>query len=289
MPDSRRTTAATTAPAEEPVHRSSPACRLALAAVVASVLLTDALSAAVTKPPPATPAHSAPAAGAPSLRDSLRTDPLVRAGRLPNGLRYFIRYNARPEHRVALRLAVDAGSNLETDDQQGLAHFLEHMNFNGSAHFQPDQLVEYLQSIGLRFGADANAYTSFDETVYMLDVPTDRDTLLERGLDALSDFAGRATLTDTEIDKERGVVLEEWRLGQGAGERISRQQYPVIFHGSKYAERIPIGLPEIIEKAPHERLRAFYRDWYTPDRMAVVAVGDIDPAKMERLIRTDFG
>src|SRR5207244_5887471 len=120
--------------------------------------------------------------------------------------------------RVARRLAGDAGSNLETDDQQGLAHFLEHMNFNGSAHFQPDQLVEYLQSIGLRFGADANAYTSFDETVYMLDVPTDRDTLLDRGLDALSDFAGRAALSDSEVTKERGVVLEEWRLGRGGDE-----------------------------------------------------------------------
>jgi zinc protease len=224
-----------------------------------------------------------------SLQDTLRLDARVRTGVLPNGLRYFIRANHKPEARVALRLAVNVGSTAETDDQRGLAHFNEHMNFNGSAHFKPDELVAYLQSIGLRFGADANAYTSFDETVYSLDVPTDRDSLLDRGVTALSDFAGRATLTDREIDKERGVVLEEWRLGLGSGERIQRQQLPVVFHGSRYADRLPIGLPEVIEKAPHDRLRAFYHDWYTPDHMAVIAVGDIDPAKMEALIREHFG
>jgi len=221
--------------------------------------------------------------------DTLRLDARVRAGVLPNGLRYFIRANHKPEARVALRLAVDVGSTAEVDDQRGLAHFSEHMNFNGSTHFEPDELVAYLQSIGLRFGADANAYTSFDETVYSLDVPTDRDTLLDRGVTALSDFAGRATLTDREIDKERGVVLEERRLGLGFGERIRRKQLPVVFHGSRYADRLPIGLPEVIEKAPHDRLRAFYHDWYTPDHMAVVAVGDINPAKMEALIREHFG
>lgn len=224
-----------------------------------------------------------------ALGDTLRLDSRVRAGVLPNGLHYFIRANHKPEKRVSLRLAVNVGSTAEVDDQRGLAHFNEHMNFNGSTHFKPDELVAYLQSIGLRFGADANAYTSFDETVYMLEVPTDRDTLLDRGVTALSDFAGRATLTDKEIDKERGVVLEEWRLGLGAGDRIRRKQLPVVFHGSPYADRLPIGLPEIIEKAPYDRLRAFYHDWYTPDHMAVIAVGDIDPAKMEALIRQHFG
>jgi zinc protease len=224
-----------------------------------------------------------------ALTDTLRLDPRIRTGTLPNGLRYLIRANHKPEARVALRLAVNAGATVESDDQRGLAHFAEHMNFNGSQHFKPEELVAYLQSIGLRFGADANAYTSFDETVYMLEVPTDRDTLLDRGVMALSDFAGRATMSDVEIDKERGVVLEEWRLGQGARERVSRQQYPKIFHGSRYADRIPIGLPEIIQKAPHDRLRAYYRDWYTPDRMTVIAVGDIDPGKMENLIRKHFG
>jgi zinc protease len=221
--------------------------------------------------------------------DSLRLDPLVRVGVLPNGIRYFIRPNSRPAARVSLRLAVRAGSTAEADDQQGLAHFVEHMNFNGSRHFAPDSLWSYLRSIGLRVGADANAYTRFDETVYMLDVPTDRESLLARGLDVLSDFAGGATMTDREIEKERGVVLEEWRLGQGAWDRMFRKQFPVLYHGSRYAERLPIGKPEIIEKAPPGRIRDFYRDWYTPDRMAVVAVGDVDPARMERLIRDHFG
>src|SRR5436309_4717667 len=230
----------------------------------------------------------APAATAPALTDSLRLDPAVRTGVLENGIRFFIKRNVKPEARVSLRLAVAVGSTAEADDQQGLAHFCEHMNFNGSKHFKPDEMDAYLRSIGLRLGADANAYTSFDETVYMLEVPTDRDTLLDRGLTALSDFAGGAALSDSEIDKERGVVLEEWRLGQGAGDRIRRKQFPVLFHGSLYADRVPIGKPEIIEKSPYARLRDFYRDWYTPDNMAVVAVGDIDPARMESLIREHF-
>ena len=259
------------------------ASRLARLAIL--ILLTAPAARTALGAPPSV-SSSAPAM---ALEDTLRLDARVRAGVLPNGLRYYIRANKKPEARVALRLAVNVGSTGEADDQRGLAHFIEHMNFNGSAHFKPDELVSYLQSIGLRFGADANAYTTFDETVYSLDVPTDRDTLLDRGVTALSDFAGRATLTDPEIDKERGVVLEEWRLGLGAGERIQRQQLPVVFHGSRYADRLPIGLPEVIEKAPHDRLRAFYRDWYTPDHMAVIAVGDVDPAKMEGLIRKHFG
>ncbi|HKQ57387.1 MAG TPA: insulinase family protein [Candidatus Eisenbacteria bacterium] len=229
-------------------------------------------------------------AQAPALTDSLRLDPNVRTGVLPNGMRYFIKRNGRPEARVSLRLAVAAGSTVEADDQQGIAHFTEHMNFNGSKHFKDaDDLVAYLQMIGMRFGADVNAYTSFDETVYMLEVPTDRDSLLDRGLNALSDFAGRATMSDQEIDKERGVVLEEWRLGRGAQERIQRKQFPLFFKGSRYADRIPIGKPEILRKVPAARLRDYYRDWYTPNRMAVVAVGDIDPARMDSLIRVHFG
>ncbi len=254
----------------------------------ASWLAALAVVSALARPVPAAPVAVSPRAAL-ALTDTLRLDPRIRAGVLPNGLRYLIRANHKPEARVALRLAVNAGSTVEADDQRGLAHFAEHMNFNGSQHFKPEELVAYLQSIGLRFGADANAYTSFDETVYMLEVPTDRDTLLDRGLTALEDFAGRASLSDAEIDKERGVVLEEWRLGRGAFERMARKQYPVIFHGSRYADRLPIGLPEIIEKAPHDRLRAYYRDWYTPDRMTVIAVGDFDPARMEDLIRKHFG
>ena len=262
--------------------------RLSLALLVAASTL---LPIAARRTRAATPAAAAKpvARKAASAADSLHLDPAVRSGVLPNGLRYFIRANHRPVARASLRVAVNAGSNLEQDDQQGLAHLDEHMNFNGSAHFKPDELVAYLQSIGLRFGADANAYTSFDETVYMLTVPTDRDTLLDRGLTALSDFAGRALLSQTEIDKERGVVLEEWRIGRGAQDRILRKQLPVLLHGSRYAERLPIGKPEIIEHAPAARLRDYYRTWYTPDRMAVVAVGDFDPARMDSLIHVHFG
>lgn len=232
----------------------------------------------------------APAAHAQSLTDSLTWDPTVRRGVLPNGIRWFVKKNAKPEARVSLRLAVPVGSTAEDDDQQGLAHFTEHMNFNGSAHFKDaDDLVGYLRAIGLRFGADANAYTSFDETVYMLDVPTDRDSLLKTGMDAISDFAGRATMADAEIDKERGVVMEEWRLGRGADERMQRVQFPIIFHGSKYAQRLPIGKPEVLQGAKYSRLRDFYRDWYRPEWMAVVAVGDIDPDKMVKLIQDHFG
>ncbi len=267
--------------------------RLSAAALAASLLGTQGGAPNAAGQPPASPpagsTSSKPAPVPAALTDSLRLDPTVRTGVLPNGMRFFIKRNGKPEARVSLRLAVAAGSNVEADDQQGLAHFAEHMNFNGSKHFKSaDDLVSYMRSIGMRFGADVNAYTSFDETVYMLEVPTDRDTLLDRGLQALSDFAGRATFSGTEIDKERGVVLEEWRLGRGAQERIQRKQLPLVFQGSRYADRLPIGKPEILQKAPAARLRDYYRDWYTPGRMAVIAVGDIEPEKMERLIRTHF-
>jgi len=230
----------------------------------------------------------APAAAAPALTEILRLDPQVRTGTLPNGLRYFIRRNSKPEARVSLRLAVGVGSTSETDAQRGIAHFSEHMNFDGSKHFAPQELVAYLESIGMRFGYDANAYTSFDETVYMLEVPTDRDTLLDRGLTALADFAGGATFDTAQVRKERGVVIEEWRLGRGAAERMSRKSIPALFHGSRYAERLPIGLPEVIRGIPNARIRDFYDRWYTPDRMAVVAVGDVDPARLDSLIRIHF-
>jgi zinc protease len=264
------------------------AIALAPAAPAPRAAAAPANSTSLAKTSAPAKAAAARAAANPALAESLRLDSHVRTGILPNGLRTFVRRNGRPEARVSLRLAILAGSNVEEDDQQGLAHFVEHMAFNGSEHFRPDELVSYLRSIGLRFGPDANAYTSFDETVYMLDVPTDRESLLVRGLEALSDFAGRATLTDAEIDKERGVVLEEWRLGQGANERLLRKQFPVLFRGSRHASRLPIGKPDVIRGAPATRLRDYYRDWYAPDRMAVVAVGDVDPARMDSLIRGHF-
>jgi zinc protease len=231
----------------------------------------------------------APSALPQNLRTPLPLDPAVRTGTLPNGLTYYIRQNPRPEKKVLLRLAVKAGSIDEADDQRGLAHMLEHMSFNGSAHFKPGELVSYLESIGARFGPHVNAYTSFDETVYMLDLPTDREGALGRGFEALSDFAGGATLDDKEIDKERGVVIEEWRGRLGAGTRMQEPQMAALYGDSLYTKRIPIGTPEILRTFKPERLREFYRTFYRPDRMAVIVVGDIDPAMIESLVKQDFG
>jgi zinc protease len=202
---------------------------------------------------------------------------------------YYIRRNEEPDDRAMMRLAVKAGSVDEADDQRGLAHVLEHMAFNGSAHFPPGELVKYLESIGAQFGPHVNAYTSFDETVYMLSVPTDRDGTVTRAFEAMSDFAGGITLASAEIDKERGVVLEEWRGRLGASERMLQPQMNALFGGSKYATRNPIGTPESLKGFTHQRLRDFYRDFYRPDRMAFIVVGDIEPQEVEKQIRTHFG
>ncbi len=220
--------------------------------------------------------------------DTLPVDPAVRVGRLDNGLRYYIRANPRPEKRAELRLAVDAGSVLETDVQRGLAHFVEHMAFNGTKNFAKQELVAYLESIGMRFGADLNAYTSFDETVYMLTVPTDTGTFLERGIQILEEWAHHQVFDPAEVEKERGVVIEEWRAGRGALARMSDKMFPVLLKGSRYAERLPIGDRTVLESFDPALLRAFYAEWYRPDRMAIVAVGDFDPQRVERLIRERF-
>lgn len=245
-------------------------------------------------PPEAPPAESGdqtgvdPAVVSAPLDARLPLTPEVRTGQLDNGLRYFIRHHTRPENRAELRLLVNAGSILEDEDQQGLAHFLEHMAFNGTEHFAKNELVDYLEKIGMRFGADLNAYTHFDETVYMLTVPTDDPQLLATGFEILEDWAHRITIEPEEVDKERGVVIEEWRLGRGAGARVRDEQFPILFQGSRYAERLPIGQKEILETAPAEALRRFYEDWYRPDLMAVVAVGDFDVDVIEARIREHF-
>jgi zinc protease len=224
------------------------------------------------------------------LKAPLPVDSSVHTGTLPNGLKFFIRRNPRPESRVMLRLAVRAGSVDEADDQRGLAHVLEHMAFNGTARFKPGELVAYLQSIGARFGPHVNAYTSYDETVYMLDVPTDRPNALDRGMDALSDFAGGLTLDPAEVDKERGVVIEEWRGRLGAGTRTQQPQIEAIFGPtSQYSRRLPIGTPESLRTFTVKRLRDFYTTNYRANRMAVIAVGDLDPAQIEAMIRQRFG
>ncbi len=231
---------------------------------------------------------SAIAAPAQDSSAPLPLDPAIKSGTLPNGLKYLIRQNGRPEKRAMLRLAIEAGSMDEDDDQRGLAHMLEHMAFNGSTHFKPGELVSYLESIGARFGPHVNAYTSFDETVYMLDVPTDRPGTLTRGFEALSDFAGGIALDTAEIDRERGVVIEEWRGGLGAGTRMQEPQLKALFGDSRYVNRLPIGTPEVLKSFPPDRIRQFYRDHYRPGRMAVIVVGDIDPAEIERLITQHF-
>jgi len=229
-----------------------------------------------------------PAQQAFNLQDTLPFDAAVRTATLPNGMKYFVRKNGRPAGRVALRLAVKAGSLHEAEDQLGLAHLVEHMAFNGSAHFKPGELVSYFESIGSRLGPHVNAYTSFDETVYMFDVPTDRKEVVEKALTALADIAGGLSLTPQEIDKERGVVIEEWRGGLGAQSRVRDRQFPVLFHDSRYAVRLPIGKPDILRNAPAARLRAFYDTWYRPELMAVIAVGDVEAAEIERTITAAF-
>jgi zinc protease len=241
------------------------------------------------QPAPSPQPPQAPASPPLDLGAALPFDPAVRTGTLDNGLTFYVRQNARPANRLLLRLAVKAGSLDEADDQQGLAHFVEHMAFNGSRHFAPGELIAYFEKIGARLGPHVNAYTSFEETVYMLDVPTDQPEPVQKALTALLDFAGGITFEPEQVEKERGVVIEEWRGGLGAASRIRDQQIPVLYHDSRYAERLPIGKPDVLRTAPVERLRAFYDTFYRPERMAVVAVGDIDPAAIEQAIRSMFG
>ncbi|MBA3538392.1 MAG: insulinase family protein [Deltaproteobacteria bacterium] len=224
----------------------------------------------------------------PKGADVLPLWPAVTKGVLPNGVTYYILKHGKPEKRAFLWLAVNAGSTAEDEDQRGLAHFVEHMAFNGTTRFPKDALVKWLESIGMRFGADLNAYTSFDETVYQLEVPSEGE-LIGKGLDVLRDWAGAVTFDPAEVDKERGVVTEEWRLGRGASSRIFDKQAKVLFRGSRYADRLTIGLPEILAKAPRDTLYRFYKDWYRPDMMAVIAVGDVDPATLEKAIAARFG
>ena len=222
------------------------------------------------------------------VTDPLPTDPRVTKGKLPNGLTYYIQKNTRPEKKVELRLAVNTGSILENDDQRGLAHFTEHMAFNGSKNFQKNDLVSFLQSIGVKFGADLNAYTSFDETVYILPIPTEKKENVEKGFQILEDWASAVTFDDAEIDKERGVVLEELRLGKGADDRMSKIYLPKLFEGSKYGDRLPIGTEDVLKNFKYETIKNFYRDWYRPDLMAVVVVGDIEVIEAERLVKKHF-
>ena len=238
------------------------------------------------------PAPSAPATAAPPVVDltqRLPFDSAISTASLPNGLHYFVRANHEPQHRAELQLVVNAGSLLEDDDQRGLAHMVEHMAFNGTKRFPRNEIGAFMASIGMRFGPEVNAETRFDETVYRVEVPTDDPAVLNRALTILEDWAHQVSFDPAEIDKERGVVLEEWRLRQGAALRLGDQQFASLVAGSRYAERSPIGTPESIRTFTAARLRDFYNDWYRPDLMAVIAVGDFDQTAIARRIADEFG
>ena len=221
------------------------------------------------------------------------TDPIpfheeVRKGKLANGMEYYLLKNKKPEKRAELRLALKAGSILEDNDQQGGAHFDEHMCFNGSTNFKKNDLVDYLEKVGTKFGPDLNAYTSFDETVYMLQIRTDDQEQFDKGILVLHDWAGGVSFDDTEIDKERGVVESEWRTRLSPDQRMQNKYFPVMYAGSQYGKRLPIGEMDIIRNAPHDNFKRFYRDWYRPNLMALVIVGDIDLDAVEKKIKNDF-
>jgi zinc protease len=218
----------------------------------------------------------------------LSFDAKVVKGTLSNGLTYFIRENKKPEKKVELRLVLKVGSIMEDDDQQGLAHMAEHMAFNGTRNFKKNDIVSYLQNIGVEFGNDLNAYTGFDETVYILPIPTDQPGNLEKGFQILEDWAHQVTYYDEDINSERAIILEESRLGKSGDERMFKKVYPELFKGSKYATRLPIGVDSIIQQFPTDAIRRFYRDWYRPDLMAVVVVGDISKEDALRYITKHF-
>jgi zinc protease len=215
-------------------------------------------------------------------------DTALLLGKFSNGLSYYILENRKPENRAHLWLVVNAGSVLEDEDQLGLAHFTEHMAFNGTRNFARQEIINYLESIGMKFGPEINAFTSFDETVYMLQLPTDSAEVIEKGFQILADWARNVSFETEEVDKERGVIIEEWRLGRGAEMRMLDEQLPGILKGSRYAERLPIGKVEVIRNFDPQRLKRFYADWYRPDLMAVIAVGDFNTGRIVDILAEYF-
>jgi zinc protease len=269
--------------------------RLSMVALAALVACGGSTPKTTAPPPgsgtaetPITPETGSPAPANPDAAP-LPFWPKIKKGTLPNGLTYYVLKHGKPQNRAALWLAVNAGSVQEDDDQRGLAHFVEHMAFNGTKRFKENELIKYLESIGMRFGADLNASTWWDATTYKLEVPADKPEYMFKGLDILRDWAGDISFDPKEVDKERGVVLEEWRLGRGAGMRLFDKHAKVLFKGSRYANRITIGDADTLKNAPVAALTRYYKDWYRPELMAVIAVGDFDPAAMEAEIKKRFG
>ena len=223
-----------------------------------------------------------------SITAPIPVDPAIKKGAFKNGLTYYIKHNKQPEKRLELRLAVNAGSMQENASQVGLAHFTEHMCFNGTKTFPKAELVNFLEKMGIEFGAELNAYTSFDQTVYMLSVPSDRPGLIDTAMMVLHEWSQNVSFDNKEIDKERGVVISEWRLGLGANDRMCKKYWPVLLKGSRYADRMPIGTKENLESFPYDTVKQFYKDWYRPDLMAVSVVGDVNADTLERLVKKYF-
>jgi zinc protease len=223
------------------------------------------------------------------MSDVIPSDPTVLYGKLENGLTYYIKENKKPEKRAELQIVVKAGSLDEEDDQAGLAHFIEHMAFNGTKTFPKNELVSFFEKIGMNFGADLNANTGFDRTMYLITVPTDDKKITEKGVQILEDWLHNITFDPTELEKERGVIHEEWRVYRGAQERAQRKHFPVMLHNSKWAKRMPIGDTNVIDNAPRERFTTFYNTWYRPNQTAIIAVGDFKKADMLKLIKSKFG
>jgi len=220
---------------------------------------------------------------------ALPNDPNVKIGKLPNGLVYYIRKNVEPKNRAELYLGTKIGSLMENEDQLGLAHFTEHMAFNGTKDFPKNEIINYLQKAGVRFGADLNAYTGFNQTVYQLPIPTDSIEVFKTGFKILANWAGKVTMDGAEIDNERGVIVEEDRQrGKNAQQRMSNQLLPFLLGDSQYAKRIPIGKVEILQNFTHDKIRNFYTDWYRPNLQTVIAVGDFDVNEVEKLIISNF-
>lgn len=219
-----------------------------------------------------------------NLNEKLKLNGTVRYGKLENGLTYYVKANKKPENRAEFFLAVNAGSVLEETNELGLAHFTEHMSFNGTRQFPDNELINQLEKKGIVFGADINAYTSFDETVYNLQLPTDDPKMLEMGLKILDGWAGGNLMTAKEIDDERGVIIEEWRMSRSGNRRVMEENYAVMCKGSKYAERMPIGTLDWLQNFKYSDIRGFYQKWYRPDNMAVIIVGDFDADEMEQKV-----
>ncbi|MCX6226151.1 MAG: insulinase family protein [Bacteroidia bacterium] len=224
----------------------------------------------------------------PDLNQKMPIDPTVKIGKLSNGLTYYLKENPKPEKRLWLQLAINAGSVNENDSQQGLAHFMEHMCFNGTKSWKKNDMINMLETMGVRFGDGLNASTSYDQTIYMLEIPTDKPENIEKGFQVMEEWAHLVSLEDGEIEKERGVILEERRLRLGAYERMRRQYEPVLLKGSRYAERFIIGKEEVLKTFPPDTLRSFYKSWYRPDNMALIVVGDIDLKQMEKKMKSHF-